>query len=236
MLDIHSHILFSTDDGAQTIADSQRLLEKAVSENISDIIATPHFDPKYKPSRESILGKVATLNDLAKSNDLPITIYPGQEVRIYEDLIIDVRDNKLLTLNDANRYMLIEFPKSHAPTYATRIFYEMQLLGITPILVHPERNDEIMAKPQLADQYVNAGVLLQITTGSVLGKFGRKAKKSAFKLLSDNLVTFIASDAHNLDTRDFNYLTAQKKLNKVLGTHQTLTLFNNAQSLIFTQP
>lgn len=42
MIDLHSHILFGVDDGAQTIEDSVAMAQAAVDEGITVIYATPH--------------------------------------------------------------------------------------------------------------------------------------------------------------------------------------------------
>ena len=232
MLDIHSHILHGVDDGAKTIVESLELLAKAQSEGVTQIIATPHKDPSYQPSKDVILQQVEELNRLCHTNGLTIKVLPGQEVRLYDNIVTDFKNDNLVTLNNEGRYILIEFPSSHVPKYATRMFYELQLAGVQPILVHPERNSEIMSNPELLENIVASGILTQITAGSVVGKFGRKAKKTAHVLLQHNLITFIASDAHRLKTRDFHMMAAKKMITKKYGSDYTTKLFTNASRLL----
>ena len=232
MLDIHSHILHGVDDGAKTIVESLELLAKAQSEGVTQIIATPHKDPSYQPSKDVILQQVEELNRLCHTNGLTIKVLPGQEVRLYDNIVTDFKNDNLVTLNNEGRYILIEFPSSHVPKYATRMFYELQLAGVQPILVHPERNSEIMSNPELLENIVASGILTQITAGSVVGKFGRKIKKTAHILLHHNLITFIASDAHHLKTRDFHMMAAKKMITKKYGSDYTTKLFTNASRLL----
>lgn len=232
MLDIHSHILYGVDDGSTSVEESLELLKKAQSEGITQIIATPHKDPKYQPSKDLILERVSVLNSLCQENNIQIKVLPGQEVLLYDNVVTDFNNNQLITLNNENRYILIEFPSSHVPKYATRLFYELQLTGVQPILVHPERNSEIISNPQLLFNIVTSGILTQITAGSVIGKFGKKAKKTAHLLLQHNLVTFIASDAHHLKKRDFHMAIAKKKIAKKYGTSYSEQLFSNAERIL----
>ena len=43
MIDIHSHVLHDTDDGARSLEDAVRLCLIAEEQGITDIILTPHF-------------------------------------------------------------------------------------------------------------------------------------------------------------------------------------------------
>lgn len=232
MLDIHSHILFGVDDGAKDLEESKTLLLTAAREGISEIIATPHLDPTYQTSREVILDRVTQLQALATEHNLPIQIFPGQEVRLYDQLVTDLKAGKLVTLKDKHEFLLVEFPQSHAPGYADHIFYDMQLLGVTPILVHPERNNDLIKKPELAKHYQNNGVLMQVTAGSFLGKFGKASKKSAMALLSNDLVDFIASDAHHLGVRDFHMKDARRALYRKFGEQAVNDVFSAAKKII----
>lgn len=235
MLDIHSHILYDVDDGSTSIEESLKLLKKAQSEGISVIFATPHKDPQYQPSKELILDRVKELNSMCQDNGLEIQVLPGQEVRLYDNIVDDYKNNKLITLNNAGRHLLVEFPSSHVPKYATRLFYELLLAGVQPILVHPERNSEIISNPQLLFNIVETGVLTQITAGSIMGKFGRKAKKLSHLFMAHNLVTFIASDAHHIKTRDFHMRSAYKKIRKKYGLDYATQLFINADKILTSE-
>lgn len=42
MIDIHCHVLYGVDDGAQTLDDTRALLSQAYEQGIKTIIATPH--------------------------------------------------------------------------------------------------------------------------------------------------------------------------------------------------
>ena len=63
MVDIHSHILYGVDDGAQTIDDSIKLIDEMVESGITKFILTPH---RRKGMFEETKEKV----DLRKRNIL----------------------------------------------------------------------------------------------------------------------------------------------------------------------
>ena len=55
--------------------------------------------------------------------------------------------------------------------------------------------------PERLAEWVRDGALVQVTASSLTGRFGRTAKASAEKFLERNWVHFLATDAHNLESR-----------------------------------
>ncbi|CAM5390352.1 Tyrosine-protein phosphatase YwqE [Streptomyces afghaniensis] len=232
MIDIHSHILPGIDDGAQTIEDSINMAKEAVNEGITTIIATPHHkNNQYINKKSSILEKVNDLNAVLKQENIPLNILPGQEVRIYGEVIEDYYKEEILTLNHT-KYLFIEFPSSSVPRYAERLLYDLQTEGIIPIIVHPERNKELQIKPDLLYQFVKNGALTQVTASSVAGYFGKNVKKFSEQLIEHNLTHFIASDAHNIHNRSFKVREALDMIEENFGLDYINLLIENAEFLI----
>src|SRR5690625_3368819 len=174
MIDIHSHILPGLDDGAKTEEDSLDMAQQAVEQGIHTIIATPHHkNSKYDNIRESIIKHTVILNDLFKAHNVPLTLLPGQETRINGEMIKDIQNGELLSLNDT-KYLFVELPFGHAPRYTEAMLYDIQLEGYSPIIVHPERNRELLEHPDRLYGMVRKGALTQVTASSLMGYFGKK--------------------------------------------------------------
>ena len=233
MIDIHCHILPGIDDGAQTIEDSVQMAKEAVREGITTIIATPHHkNRQYDNEKTSILEKTAHLNKHLSNEGIPLTILPGQEVRIYGEIIDDyLAGGKILPLAETS-YLFIEFPSGHVPRYAERLLFDIQTEGLTPIIVHPERNQEIIENPDMLYKFVKNGALTQVTAGSVCGYFGKKIKKFSQQLIKANLTHFVASDAHNVSTRSFKMVEAMGLLDKSYGMDTVYLFKENAELLV----
>lgn len=232
MIDIHSHILPGIDDGAQTIEDSIEMAKAAVNEGITTIIATPHHkNNQFTNLKSSILTKVNDLNTVLKQENIPLTVLPGQEVRIYGEVIEDYYKEEILTLNHT-KYLFIEFPSSSVPRYAERLLYELQTEGIIPIIVHPERNKELQEKPDLLYQFVKNGALTQVTASSVAGYFGKNVKKFSEQMIESNLTHFLASDAHNVHNRDFKIVEALEVIEENYGMDYIYLFKENANFLV----
>ena len=110
MIDIHCHILPGIDDGAKTSGDTLTMLKSAIDEGITTITATPHHNPQFNNESPLILKKVKEVQNIIDEHQLSIEVLPGQEVRIYGDLLKEFSEGKLLTAAGTSSYILIEFP------------------------------------------------------------------------------------------------------------------------------
>ena len=235
MIDIHCHILPGIDDGAKTAKDTLVMLQSAIDEGITVITATPHHNPEYHNEAPLILDKVKEVQKIIEENQLPIQVLPGQEVRIYGELLTDFSDQKLLTCAGNTAYMLVEFPTNYVPKYAGELFYNMRLQGIQPILVHPERNSGIIEDPNILFKFIEQGVLSQITASSVTGHFGKKIQKLTFQIIEHQLTHFVASDAHNVTSRAFKMREAFEIIEEKYGLSKAQFFKDNAASVIFNE-
>jgi len=232
MIDIHCHILDGIDDGAQDLDASLNMIKHAVNEGITKIIATPHHkNGKYDNVASSIKDKVIELNKTIKEHNLPIEILPGQESRIYGDLLEDYDKGEILTLNHS-KYLFIEFPSNHVPRYTKKLLFDIQLAGLSPIIVHPERNSEIIENPSILYKLVEQGAATQVTASSVTGHFGKKIKKFSLQLIESNQAHFIASDAHNLSGRSFRLREAYDEIGKEFGRDLVYMFQENAELVV----
>lgn len=218
MIDLHCHILPGIDDGAKTIEDSLDMARKAVSQGITHVLATPHYrNGRWDNEKEDIMRYVDALQTELDIRDIPLKLFPGQEVRITGELLEDIATNKVQFVDEDNQYLLVEFPTVSIPQFTEQLFFELQKRGIIPIIVHPERNHTILTNPNELLGLVEKGALAQVTAGSYVGEFGKRIQKLSHQLIQANLVHFIASDAHNIHSRDFYMDEAYQKLEKEFG-------------------
>ncbi|QJC90396.1 tyrosine-protein phosphatase [Bacillus inaquosorum] len=235
MIDIHCHILPAMDDGASDSADSIEMARAAVRQGIRTIIATPHHkNGMYENEPAAVREAADQLNKRLIKEDIPLTVLPGQEIRIYGDLERDLAEQQLLSLNDT-KYILIEFPFDQVPRYAEQLFYDLQLKGYIPVIAHPERNREIRENPSLLYHLVEKGAASQMTSGSLAGTFGKQMKAFSLRLAEANLIHFVASDAHNVKTRNVHNQEALYILEKEFGPEFPYLLTENAELLLQNQ-
>lgn len=235
MIDLHCHILAGIDDGAQTMEDSIEMARTAVNEGIDTIIATPHHkNGRYENTKLEIIEITAELNKVLKEENIPLTVLPGQEPAIHGEFLKGISLEEVSTLNNT-QYIFIELPAGHVPRYTEKLFYDLQVEGKIPVIVHPERNQEIIERPEILYQLVKNGALSQLTASSICGKFGKKIKSFSEQLIEANLVHFIASDAHNTNKRGFHLVHAYDNIDTRYGVNMVYFFKENAELLVQDQ-
>lgn len=195
--DIHNHTLPGVDDGARNLDSSLRMLRISLEEGVSTIALTPHSRVVRPQLKSGLLEcQLEALRELAARESIPIEFSLAMEVFLEPNLAQLYDEGLIFTIG--KRYMLIESPYTKAlPVYTDDVLLQLQTRGLTPIIGHPERCDAFIAKPELLRPMVERGMLVQITAGSIHGRFGDLAQKTAHRLLRDGLVHIIASDGHH---------------------------------------
>ncbi|KAA0955544.1 capsular biosynthesis protein [Sporosarcina sp. ANT_H38] len=232
MIDMHAHILSGVDDGPETLSESLELIEVAIAEGITDIIATPHaYNPHYNVPKQVVLEKIKLLSKEIKKRDLAIQLHAGQEIRIQESTIEKLHSGEALTLANS-KYVLLELPSSGIPAYTVQIIQGILNLNKVPIIAHPERNRAIAEKPSRLERLVSHGALSQVTAGSLAGHFGKSVQRLSLQLVEANLVHAYGSDVHNAVKRPFLYGKGLDFLEKHKHHDQVdILLENNARIL-----
>jgi protein-tyrosine phosphatase len=186
------------DDGSQSLEDSIAMLKLAAETGTTDIVGTPHANLEFKFQPNLISER---LEELRRATGGQPRLYSGCDFHLMFDNIQDALANPTkYTINHKN-YLLVEFSDMLIFQNTGDIFARMRGVGIFPIVTHPERNPLLQRRSELLKKWVQEGTYLQVTAQSLLGHFGNTAKQFSIELLRQNLVHFIASDAHDVKHR-----------------------------------
>ena len=218
MIDIHSHILPGLDDGAKSLDDTLGIVRQLSKAGFKTLLATPHvLEGKDYLSPEEILATTEQVHRQVAEAGIPVEILPGAENYIFPDLANYMREGKLMTLGNTGKYLLVELPMLEIPHYADKVFFELQLLGVTPVLAHPERNKGLIDQPARLVEWAKKGVLFQLNFRSLRGRYGPKSQELAEMMLRSDLIHFLGSDAHRLSQRDLTYVEALQSVEEIVG-------------------
>ena len=228
MIDIHTHILPSLDDGPKTIEDSIELCKIAANDGIKTIVATPHSkDGVYEAKSDDTLRKVKELNLKLEEFQLDLEILPGAEVHINERLVEYIKNGEALTINNGRKFILLELPFFFVPPITDKLISNLRSIGIVSIISHAERIIKFQKTPKILDQLVKSGTLIQITAQSLTGDFGSRERKCAEWLLKHEMVHFIASDVHSLTGRPPILSKALERAAKIIGEKKARALVSH---------
>lgn len=235
MIDIHNHVLIGVDDGPKNEREAVQLLEQAIAQGITDIIATPHHHSgSWKNPAEVVNHKIEELKSIVSAHNLDVNIHPGQEIRISGELFKELKSKDSISLNHS-QYILIEFPFGDVPLYAERFFFDLQMEGYIPLIAHPERCNPMLRKPEKLYEFIQKGALSQITASSITGGHGDSVRRKSLQFIENNLAHVIASDAHSTKFRPFDLQQAYEEITRELGEDYTEQLKENAIHILYNK-
>lgn len=202
MLDIHCHILPAVDDGPQALDESLAVARFCVADGITDIVATPHCHRHLHLLRDDILPRVAEFNQALRDADVPLRVWPGSEIQLYDVALYrqEYTGGLYCHLGDRPDFTLLEFSWQEKQYPADAVAHVRWLVaqGTRPIIAHPERYPYFHDAPQRVDVLVEPGAWLQVTVDSLLGNHGPRPQESGWELLEDHAHAVLATDAHRL--------------------------------------
>ena len=203
IVDVHSHLVPSGDDGARTLEEGLSLLADAARHGTRTLYATPHVHAPWDsfpltPRRLELFDRAfpAAREGCARfglSLERGFEIYPGA---LPEDA--DLRDFQL----GSSGCLLIEFPGSWTgEDEACELVYRQaeaaERAGLLPVLAHPERCRELAADPAArAAPFRERGWRLCLNAPSLDGGHGAGAMRAAWELIEAGLADLVASDSH----------------------------------------
>lgn len=236
VIDLHCHYLPFVDDGPDTLRESVELVALSLNRGITHAVLTPHVYPGlWDNTLESLRPRFESFRRMLAASNLPLEVSLGGEVRLLPECLAMAERNELPVLGHWNgeRVVLLELPDGQVPAGTEQAVAFLRDHGYVPMIAHPERNRGVMADTRKLQPLVDAGCLLQLTAGSVIGGFGAAAQRTALQLLDAGVVTVIASDAHNLVHRPPLMAEARGALVARYGAEvaETLTLITPARIL-----
>jgi protein-tyrosine phosphatase len=225
LIDLHCHLLPGIDDGSKNLAMSLEMARLACADGITTVVCTPHILPAvYENTGPEIKAGVAMLQQEFLKEGVPLDLLSGADVHIVPDLLPRLCDGRIITLADS-RYVLLEPPHHVMPPQLGECIFRLQAVGYVAILTHPERLSWIESQFPLIRRMVNAGVWLQLTAGSLTGRFGRRPRYWAERMLDQGLCHVIATDAHDLSTRPPHLMKAKDIVERRLGAAEASNIF-----------
>ncbi|MGE0641521.1 MAG: tyrosine-protein phosphatase [Thermoanaerobaculia bacterium] len=222
MIDLHLHLLHSTDDGAENLEQALAMASLAASDGCEVLVATPHqrrdewetADPRRLQDR---LAEIA--EGVRRTGGRP-ELRLGAEIRVDSELLADLaaRERSGILPLAGSRYLLLELDPFGVGPDPVELVRELLAEGWRPIFAHPEMIPFLWeSEEEPLARLAEAGALFQITAMSVTGEFGRGAKERAWELLRAGWVQFVASDAHRPDWRPPGLARAYRTVAELLG-------------------
>ena len=224
MIDIHTHILPGIDDGSKDFEQSLIMAGEACDAGFTEIITTAHYMTNVyeadKEKRQDLIGKY---QNFLEQNNINIKLYNGAEIYYSDEFPELVQDGTIPTLAES-QYVLFELPLHTKVTYIDSCIFKLKRMGYIPIIAHPERYSVVQEDISLAKDWIECGALLQSNFGSAIGFYGKNAKKTLFKLLKEDMITFFGTDNHRIGQTYANMPKIIKILQRKIGEEKLYEL------------
>ncbi|MGE1194374.1 tyrosine-protein phosphatase [Priestia megaterium] len=231
MIDIHTFILPNFSKGPKDKDTFIHIAKMLVKQGVTHAVATPTINSEVSiETKEGILNQIDIVNRHLKELSIPLKILPGQKVRSSRQILSLYTES--LTINNTNKYLMIDFTEEGSVTQFDDIIYKIQLNEVVPIISEPEMCSFILDNPQKLYQFVKNGAIIQLSAASILGQNGRKAKRAAFQFIEHGLAHVIASGVTAQTFNTYGLQRAYDVLFKRYGNRTVYMLKENAESII----
>jgi protein-tyrosine phosphatase len=193
-VDVHSHVVPSGDDGVRSREQGLELCQRAARRWTGILFATPHVWPTLPLTEE----REAAVREAAAAM-APVAARAGLELR----LGFELTPTPALLDEDPRRYrlegleaVLMELPFHGSLTLSERLGEHIEAAGLTPVIAHPERSQDVLEMPSLAARLRERGWLLQLNGSSLLGHHGPEIEAAGWELVDRGLADLVGSDGH----------------------------------------
>ena len=217
MIDFHTHIIPNIDDGSRSIDETINLIKEAKEAGFEGIVLTSHYIENYYetnvPERDVWVKAIV---DTLKNKGVDIDLYLANEIYLTENMMQLLIDGKASTINNSS-YVLFEMPLNVEPMNLYDVIYSLEENKLIPVLAHPERYSFVQKEPELINDLIDKGVLMQANYGSILGRYGQKAEFIVKKFFENNMIHFLGSDVHRQNTIYKTIPEALSKIEAIIG-------------------
>ena len=198
--DIHTHIVYGVDDGAQSLEDMQAMLDEAYLGGIKEIYATSHSTPGIDDFPEEVYeAHLEEARAYCREHGYDIRLYPGTEILYTPAFRHYLQDHDLRTLGDSD-CVLVEFVPDVSFREIEEAVSMLENAGYVPILAHVERYACLFSRKiyRLKKEH---DVRYQVNCGTVVKGLGFFKTWRLRRWFKDELIDFVASDMHDLKKR-----------------------------------
>ncbi len=215
MIDFHTHILPTMDDGSKNPEMSLGMIRRLAGQGVTDIVLTPHFYASQNSIEKFLARRDKSMKQLlsaAEGANMGVRLHPGAEV-LFIDYIDRIEGIDEMTIGKTH-YLLLEMPFIPWEKRYIDTVYKLMCNNITPIIAHFERYIPILGSMDYIYELKKLGCILQMNAESFNGFF-KKAR--AVKFFADGTASLLGTDCHNLDSRPPEIKAARDGLLKKLG-------------------
>ena len=235
-IDIHHHILYGLDDGPKNSKKARQMIDAAYRDGVRTIIATPHVSPgRRKFDRVSYDQRLNELNTYCAACNYDMKILPGAEIYYTDAAIRLLTSGEVPTLNNT-RYVLLEASTRLRSEDFVRAIRDVSNAGFIPVIAHIERYPNLWFKSKLLKEMRSGfNFRIQVDAEVFIDRLPFFEKRFVKALIQNDLIDYVASDAHDTAERRVNMGRAYKVLCAEYGKKYARMLTGTNQEELLIQ-
>lgn len=233
MIDFHSHVLHSIDDGSHNVEESITMLKMSYRQGIRTMVFTPHFRlgehniKSFLKERQDRLDEIREALTEEDRKEIPKVVL-GAEIEYKPGM------NKWDYLPElcirGTKYLMTEMPFIPWSKAVLNTIDDIALnSGFTPILPHIDRYINTFTREDYIEHYYNMPVKIQM---NAIFLNDRKNVPYYASLFAEKKIHLLGSDCHSCEWRSPDLGPAVKALGEVCGQEAVDFVKRNAEEML----
>ena len=231
--DIHSHVIWGVDDGAEQKKETFRMLQEAVADGIDRIICTPHMTPGvYEFPAETFMAHFSEAQEYIRREGLPLQLYCGAEVLYTDNTPRLLKEGRIPTMA-GTKYVMVEFSPTDTKEHIYDALQKVAGSGYMPIIAHMERYPAIGKISQVKELKSRFRAMVQINARSLTRKQPLLRRRFFDGIFQEGLVDFLATDTHAMEGRGTCLTQGIQAGSEKYGESVMREIMERAEQLVF---
>lgn len=195
-IDMHLHYVPAVDDGVRSLEEGIALCQGLAKLGYGQLVTTPHirtamFENTASGLRQAFDAFVGATKDTPGMPSLELAAE-----HFFDDVFLDLFERGEIVPYPGGHAALVELPETQTPMGLEQMVFRMNIRRVAPVLAHPERHLPWARDAAPLERLVDMGMLAQLDLMSLVGRYGRKPRKAAERMLDEGLYFVAGTDAH----------------------------------------
>jgi protein-tyrosine phosphatase len=195
-VDLHCHYVPGVDDGVRTHAEGVQLCQALKRIGYAAVAATPHIrSAMFENEKTDLEQRFARFVAQAEAEaDMPELLLGAEHY--CDDRLWGLFERGTALPYTGGKALLLELPVDSVPLGLADRCFRMQVRGVRPVLAHPERYAPLFSSSAPIERLIEMRVPALLDLMSLVGKYGRKPRSTAERMLEEGVYYAACSDCH----------------------------------------
>ncbi|HMI93244.1 MAG TPA: CpsB/CapC family capsule biosynthesis tyrosine phosphatase [Polyangiales bacterium] len=214
-VDLHCHYIPAIDDGVRTVEQGIALCEALGALGYTTVAATPHIRPgMFDNQRADLEARFARFVEAAAGRDLPELVLGAEH--FCDGDFRELFESRQALPYTGGKALLIELSTERVPPGVAEQCFRMQVQGVRPVIAHPERYSQLFDATTALERLLDMGVPWLLDLMSLEGKYGRRPRRAAERMLEEGAYYAACTDCHRPEDAEI-VARAIERLRQLVG-------------------